>query len=265
LQSIVLASKHTFKNDYSTITFGVNNHNCVTNLADLKDLLHDVNPEEGLVLISRLFGSKAKFSSALGIEDQVITHWIGTNKLAIEIFTLDTGRLFQESYDLLDITGKKYSIPIHVFFPRSEAVEKLLSEKGPNSFYESVENRKECCFIRKVEPLQRALKNTSVWITGIRADQSNNRGKMELIEWDEQHHVIKYNPLLNWTWEEVSQHIEDHKIPINTLHKKGFPSIGCAPCTRAVLPGEDFRAGRWWWESSSKECGLHTTKNEAEK
>jgi phosphoadenosine phosphosulfate reductase len=234
-------------------------HICVTNLADLQDLLHDVNPDEGLVLISRLFGSKAKLSSALSVEDQVITHWIGTNKLAIEIFTLDTGRLFQESYDLLELTRKKYGIPIQAFFPRNESVEKLVSEKGPNSFYESVENRKECCFIRKVEPLKRALKNTSVWITGIRSDQSGNRSKMELVEWDDQHQVIKYNPLLNWNWQEVLQYAEEHKIPFSTLHKKGFPSIGCAPCTRALLPGEDVRAGRWWWENSSKECGLHQT------
>jgi phosphoadenosine phosphosulfate reductase len=231
----------------------------VTDLAGLKDLLQDTNPEEGLVLVSKLFGSKAKLSSALGIEDQVITYWIGTKKLDIEIFTLDTGRLFQESYDLLDLTRTKYNIPITTFFPGNERLEKLLFEKGPNSFYKSVENRKECCLIRKVEPLQRALKNTSVWITGIRADQSHNRGKMELVEWDNEHQLIKYNPLLNWSWEEVLQYAEKNKIPFSTLHKKGFPSIGCAPCTRAILPGEDARAGRWWWENSSKECGLHQT------
>jgi phosphoadenosine phosphosulfate reductase len=230
------------------------------NLADLKDLLTDEHPEEGLILVSKLFGSKAKFSSALGIEDQVITHCIATKKLDIEVFTLDTGRLFQETYDLLDLTRNKYDIRIQTYFPITERVQKLVSEKGPNSFYESVDTRKECCFIRKVEPLERALKNASVWVTGIRADQSNNRGKMELVEWDDQHQLIKYNPLLNWTWEQVIQFVELNNLPVNTLHKKGFPSIGCAPCTRAVLPNEDFRAGRWWWENSSKECGLHDTK-----
>jgi phosphoadenosine phosphosulfate reductase len=234
----------------------------LTDINELRDLLLNTSPEEGLLLVSKLFGRRAKLSSALGMEDQIITHWIGIKKLNLEIFTLDTGRLFKESYDLLALTREKYALPIHVIFPQSDGVEKLVLAKGPNSFYNSVDNRKECCFIRKVEPLQRALKNTSVWITGIRADQSNNRGKMELLEWDDQHQVIKYNPLLNWSWEEVVKYVEKHKIPINTLHEKGFPSIGCAPCTRAVLPNEDFRAGRWWWESSSKECGLHETRKD---
>ena len=229
----------------------------MSELAGIRELLEGRAAEEGLQLLSDRFGAKARFSSALGLEDQVITHWIGDKKMAIEVFTLDTGRLCQESYDLLALTKQKYKLPIKVYFPDTKSVEKLVTEKGTNSFYDSVENRKECCFIRKVEPLKRAMEGAAVWITGIRGDQSNNRGQMQLVEWDEQHQVIKYNPLLNWTLEDVEKFIEVNKVPVNTLHKKGYPSIGCSPCTRAIMPGEDFRAGRWWWESSAKECGLH--------
>jgi phosphoadenosine phosphosulfate reductase len=225
----------------------------------VKNELEALSPELALRWISDHVGAKAKFSSALGIEDQVITYWIAQG-LDIEIFTLDTGRLFQDTYDLLDLTQKKYNVPIKVYFPDHKQVESLVSTKGPNSFYDSVENRKECCFIRKVEPLNRALRNASFWITGLRGSQSANRQNMHLVEWDEQYQLVKYNPLLNWSLQEVEQFITLKGIPVNSLHKKGFPSIGCAPCTRAVLPGEDIRAGRWWWESSSKECGLHETK-----
>ena len=229
-------------------------------LSGLEEILKGLNAAEGLAYLSNQYGSKARFSSALGVEDQIITHFIGKQSLSIEIFTLDTGRLFQESYDLLALTRTRYKVPVKIYYPQTTAVEKLVEEKGPNSFYESVENRKECCFIRKVEPLKRALAGAEIWVTGIRADQSGNRGQMPLLEWDEQHKVIKYNPLLNWTWEESLQFVEQHNVPVNTLHKKGYSSIGCAPCTRAIVPGEDFRAGRWSWESSAKECGLHETK-----
>ncbi len=227
---------------------------------DIARALEQLSPAEGMQWVDKQFGVDARFSSALGLEDQVITYWIGQG-LSIGIFTLDTGRLFQESYDLLDLTRKKYKLDIKVYFPAQTKVEALVRDKGPNSFYESVENRKECCFIRKVEPLQRALAGAKVWITGVRADQSANRQTMPLVEWDDAHQVIKYNPLLHWSLDDVQKFIDQNKIPVNTLHKKGFPSIGCAPCTRAIMPGEDFRAGRWWWESSAKECGLHETKN----
>jgi phosphoadenosine phosphosulfate reductase len=223
-----------------------------------KKELETLSPEDGLRWVSANVGAQAKFSSALGLEDQVITYWL--QGLSIQVFTLDTGRLFQETYDLLDLTRRKYKVPIHVYFPEKEKVETLVTGKGPNSFYESVENRKECCFIRKVEPLNRALKDTRVWITGVRAEQSANRKTMSLVEWDEHYQLIKYNPLLHWSLQEVEAFLQLHNIPVNTLHKKGFPSIGCAPCTRAILPGEDVRAGRWWWENSAKECGLHETK-----
>ena len=226
-------------------------------LDKLKRELEQLQPIEGLTRISQEFSGSSKFSSALGMEDQIITHWIGKEKLPIQIFTLDTGRLFQETYDLLDLTIKKYNVSIQVLFPDHHQVETMVLQKGINSFYDSVENRKECCHIRKVEPLSRALQNTKVWITGIRADQSVNRKKMEMVEWDEHYQMIKYNPLINWSLAEVERYIHANHIPINVLHKNGFASIGCAPCTRAILQGEDLRAGRWWWESSAKECGLH--------
>jgi len=226
----------------------------------LREELKNLSAEQGISLINQLFHKEAKFSTSFGMEDQVITHIISKQSLAIEIFTLDTGRLFQETYDTFALTKEKYKVPIISYFPDQLHVEELLRQKGPNSFYESVENRKECCFIRKVEPLQRALQNAAVWITGLRSDQSTNRNKMEVAEWDEQYQLIKYNPLLSWSQEQVDLFVDEHNVPINLLHKKGFPSIGCAPCTRAVLPGEDARAGRWWWESSSKECGLHERK-----
>ena len=230
----------------------------------IKKELEPVGPEEGLRWVSEHFGAQAKFSSSLGLEDQVITFWIGQG-LSIDVFTLDTGRLFQETYDLLDLTQKKYKVPIKIYFPDASRVEELVGLKGPNSFYDSVENRKECCHIRKVEPLKRALAGAKVWVTGVRADQSANRQQMRRVEWDEVHQLIKYNPLLYWSLQEVEEFITEHRIPVNTLHKKGFPSIGCAPCTRAILPGEDVRAGRWWWEASNKECGLHEAKDKSEK
>ncbi len=226
----------------------------------LKEELNSLSAEEGLSLVSNQFCKRAKFSTSFGLEDQVITHMIASRSLEAEVFTLDTGRMFQETYDVFDLTKQKYQIEITSYFPNQSRVEELLKQKGPNSFYESVANRKECCFIRKVEPLQRALNDAAVWITGLRGDQSANRTTMHIVEWDEQFQLIKYNPLIHWSLDEVNSFIDQNNVPVNSLHKKGFPSIGCAPCTRAVLPGEDQRAGRWWWESSSKECGLHERK-----
>jgi phosphoadenosine phosphosulfate reductase len=213
--------------------------------------------EETLTYLADEFKGKVVFSTSFGQEDQVITALIGKNNLPITIFTLDTGRLFQETYDVFHKTLKKYQIDIKTYFPKTSAVEELLNQKGPNSFYESVENRKECCFIRKVAPLTKALKGNSIWITGLRAEQSENRNDLDLFEYDEKFDIIKFNPLLKWTLEEVQKYLDDNNVPQNALHKQGFVSIGCAPCTRAIVPGEDIRAGRWWWESSHKECGLH--------
>jgi phosphoadenosine phosphosulfate reductase len=208
--------------------------------------------------ISQHYAGGAVFSTSFSSEDQIISHLVFSEKLSIDIFTLDTGRLFAETYSVWSRTLEKYGAVITAYYPDAVALQAFVAAKGPNSFYESVDNRKQCCHIRKVEPLGRALAGKAVWITGIRAEHSPGRNDMPQIEWDEANKVIKYHPLLHWTNEEVQAFIKQHNIPYNPLHDRGFVSIGCAPCTRAIQPGEDFRAGRWWWEDNSKkECGLH--------
>lgn len=215
---------------------------------------------EALTKLAELFPGEVIFSTSFGWEDQVISHMIFANNLPIKVFTLETGRLFRETYSVWAATMNRYQKPIHAYYPNNELLEEMVSKKGPNSFYESVENRKECCGIRKIEPLKRALKGNKIWITGIRAEQSVNRHDMHDLEWDEQNQLVKFHPIFNWTLDEVKAYIKQYNIPYNSLHDKGFPSIGCMPCTRAVAEGEDFRAGRWWWEDQSKkECGLHET------
>jgi phosphoadenosine phosphosulfate reductase len=198
------------------------------------------------------------FTTSFGIEDQVLTDIIFTNDIQIEIITLDTGRLFPETYKVFADTLKKYGKEIKVFFPDNESVEKMVTEKGPYSFYESVFNRAECCRIRKVIPLSRALNGKKCWISGIRAEQSENRSHMEQLEYDFNKELFKFYPLFDWTFNDIKDYIRINNVPYNSLHDNGFVSIGCEPCTRAVKKGEDFRAGRWWWENSDKkECGLH--------
>ena len=231
-------------------------------IAVLLDITKDFSLEKTLVFLAEQYPGKVIFSTSFGQEDQVITDFIAKSNTDITIFTLDTGRLFQETYDVFHKTLKKYKKPIEVFFPEAASVENLLKEKGPNSFYDSVENRKECCFIRKVVPLRKALAGNAVWITGLRAEQSENRNDLQLFEYDGGFDIIKFNPLLKWTLQEVEDYLQKNNVPQNALHKKGFVSIGCAPCTRAIFPGEDIRAGRWYWESSHKECGLHSAKKE---
>ena len=221
--------------------------------------IEDSSLPEAIQLVAALFPGKVVFSSSLGQEDQVITDAIFKNNIDVRIFTLDTGRLFNETYELLDRTTARYKKDIKIYFPESADVEEFVTTKGINSFYESVENRKSCCFIRKVKPLNRALEGANVWITGLRAEQSENRHDMPMIEWSEEKQLYKFNPLIRWTYQEMMNYIEKFNVPYNRLHDKGFISIGCAPCTRAIEPGEDARAGRWWWESSQKECGLHST------
>lgn len=217
------------------------------------------NAGEILQTLSLLHNERVVFSTSLGYEDQVITHLIFSESLTIDVFTLDTGRIFPETYSVLNSTLERYKKEIKVYYPNTEKVEDLVTKKGPFSFYESIENRKECCYIRKVEPLNRALKGYTIWITGIRGEQSGNRENMPLAEWDEANKIIKVHPLLHWTFDEVKSFIRKHNIPYNPLHDKGIVSIGCQPCTRAIKEGEDFRAGRWWWEDNSKkECGLHS-------
>jgi phosphoadenosine phosphosulfate reductase len=217
---------------------------------------------EGLEIISAFFPQNVVFSSSLGQEDQVLTDAIFKNNLPIKIFTLDTGRLFNETYELLERTTARYKKPIQVYFPDAHDVEEFVVTRGINSFYESVENRKECCNIRKVKSLNRALQGAEVWITGLRAEQSDNRKEMSMIEWLEDKQLYKFNPLLKWTYADVMDYIKEFYVPYNPLHDKGFMSIGCAPCTRAIEAGEDPRAGRWWWETSQKECGLHVQPTE---
>jgi phosphoadenosine phosphosulfate reductase len=228
------------------------------------DLLHLIEGKDALTqlkIIANFFPEKTVFSTSLGLEDQVITHLIFAHNIPIEIFTLDTGRMFSETYETLDNTVRKYKKSIKVYFPDTLETEKLVNEKGMFSFYDSIENRKECCGIRKVKPLKRALQGHACWVTGIRAAQSANRQNMPQIEWDEANQIIKFHPLLHWSLDEIKDFIKQNFVPYNLLHDRGFPSIGCQPCTRAIQAGEDERAGRWWWEQESgKECGLHEVK-----
>ncbi|MFI5153204.1 MAG: phosphoadenylyl-sulfate reductase [Chitinophagales bacterium] len=226
------------------------------------DQISRLNISESLKRLSDQFPGKVVFSTSFSIEDQVIADSILQNRIPISIFTLDTGRLFAETYSVWSRTNEKYETRIKAYYPDGPSLENFLNEKGPNSFYDSVENRKACCHIRKVEPLKRALAGQAVWVTGLRAEHSADRKNLEILEWDAAHQVIKYHPLLHWTTPAVREYINEHDVPYNPLHDRGFVSIGCAPCTRAIKPGEDFRAGRWWWEESvKKECGLHVTES----
>jgi phosphoadenosine phosphosulfate reductase len=233
----------------------------IDTLNELQTTLRSLDLVERLRVVAQLHAGGIAFSSSMGQEDQVITDAIFRNNIDIRVFTLDTGRLFQETYALIDETRAQYGKPIQTYFPDAAQVEKLVTEKGFHNFYESVEDRKECCYIRKVAPLKRALAGAQVWVTGLRAEQSDNRKEMPIIEWDAGYGLLKFNPLIDWSYQQVLDYLRQHNVPENPLHRKGFISIGCAPCTRAIEPGEDPRAGRWWWESSKKECGLHRTTN----
>lgn len=197
----------------------------------------------------------------MGAEDQILTHLIAQMPQPIAVFTLDTGRMFYETYELIEKTQLRYDLKIEVFFPDADQVQQMVQKNGINLFYHSVDNRKQCCHIRKIAPLQRALTGKKAWITGLRREQSPTRTDLEIAEWDSLNQMIKINPLLEWSEAEVWSFIREHTVPYNILHDQGFPSIGCQPCTRAVLPGEDVRSGRWWWENpETKECGLHQKK-----
>jgi len=229
----------------------------------LQNILQEVKEqktlEEKLKFLNDNVKEKIVFSTSFGFEDQVIAHAIMSKNLTnIEIFTLDTGRVFPETYTTWNKTELKYDQKIKPYYPPTSELENFIEENGINPFYDSVELRKQCCYIRKVIPLNRALKEASVWITGLRADQSNNRHSMHEIEFDEDRQLFKFNPLIDFTTEDCFHYLKENRVPYNPLHDQGFISIGCAPCTRAIKEGEDFRAGRWWWEDESKkECGLH--------
>ncbi|WP_338087641.1 phosphoadenylyl-sulfate reductase [Maribellus sediminis] len=216
---------------------------------------------EKLKFLAEQHPGKVVFTTSFGYEDQAITDLIFDNDIDIKVITLDTGRLFPETYKVFRSTVERYKKEIQVYFPPADKVEEMVTKKGPFSFYESLENRKECCFIRKVIPLKRALAGNDIWITGLRAAQSDNRSDMKEFEVDEGNNIVKFNPLKGWSLDETIAYIKEKRIPYNVLHDKGFVSIGCQPCTRAIQPGEDFRAGRWWWEQGTgKECGLHEVK-----
>ena len=216
--------------------------------------------QEELTGIARDYTPVA-FANSFGAEDMVLTDVIARHGIGIGMFSLDTGRLPAETYEVMQAARNRYQCPIEFYFPEHGAVQAYIGEHGPNAFYESVELRKRCCAIRKVEPLKRALAGKKAWITGLRREQSPTRTDMPFSEWDEGNQLHKFNPLRDWLTDEVWTYIRAFKVPYNALHDQFYPSIGCAPCTRAVTPGEDIRAGRWWWENpDSKECGLHIKK-----
>lgn len=214
--------------------------------------------EEILSWFLKHYQGQIGLASSLGLEDQVLTDMICKIDDTTRIFTLDTGRLFPETYRLIERTNKRYNINIEVFFPKPESIQEYVRINGINGFYYRIEQRKQCCQVRKLEPLQRAFKGLQVWICGLRHDQSVTRQHLNLVEWDAKNGLIKLNPLINFTEADVWKYIRENKVPYNNLHDKGFPSIGCQPCTRPVQTGDDIRAGRWWWENPEhKECGLH--------
>ncbi len=215
-------------------------------------------PQELLRYFLGKYGNRIALASSLGLEDQLLTDMILKIDPSSRIFTIDTGRLFPETYSLIDKTNMKYGVKIEIYFPEHIPVEEYVKKNGINAFYESIEKRKECCHVRKIEPLLRALSTVDVWICGLRQEQSVTRTNVRVVEWDNANKLIKINPLANLTETEVWSYIKENNIPYNILHDKGFPSIGCQPCTRAISKEEDVRAGRWWWENPEhKECGLH--------
>lgn len=231
-------------------------------LRDLNERFVNARAEEILSFFSDQYGNELAFATSLGAEDQVLTFLLSQINKDVRIFTLDTGRLFPETIDLIDKTNKLYDINISVYFPEFSLVEKMVNSKGINLFYESIENREECCHIRKIIPMKRALKGVKAWVSGLRSEQSVTRQDLSVVSWDEKFELVKINPLLNWTETQLWDFIKTHDIPYNELHDKGYPSIGCQPCTRVVEPGEDVRGGRWWWEMpENKECGLHKRDN----
>ncbi len=216
-------------------------------------------PEDALKWAYDTFGDKIAKASSFGAEDSVVTDMIIKVNPKARFFTLDTGRLNQETYDVMDQIAKKYNIKFEVMFPDTKEVQEMVHKRGINLFYESVENRKLCCEIRKVHPLNKILSTLDAWVTGLRRDQNENRSKASMVEIDSLHGgIIKVNPIIDWSWDQTLAYIKEHKLPYNKLLDRGYTSIGCEPCTRAIKPGEDLRAGRWWWESDThKECGLH--------
>lgn len=227
-------------------------------LPQLQEQLKDLPPERLLEYVARHFNGRIAFATSLGLEDQVLAHMIHALGLAIPIFTLDTGRLPDQTYQTLAATEERLGLRIEVLFPDAAEVERMVAQRGVNLFRCSVEDRKLCCRVRKVLPLQRRLAGLEAWVTGLRRQQAVTRDDLSAVQWDDANGLLKISPLADWTTEQVWQYIRDHNVPYNKLHDEGYPSVGCAPCTRATGKGEDIRAGRWWWEQPEhKECGLH--------
>ncbi len=225
--------------------------------ASLDAQLAELDLSERLRLVAGLEG-RAVFTTSLGIEDQVITAAIGLNGLPVEVSTLETGRLFKETVDLIAETEERFGISIKRFYPKPDDIDAYAAKYGLNGFYESVEARHACCHARKLVPLAEALTGARFWVTGLRRSQSGNRAATPFAEYDAERDLIKVNPLADWSIDDISAYVEAESVPTNPLHKRGYPSIGCEPCTRAIKPGEPERAGRWWWENDEKrECGLH--------
>ena len=220
--------------------------------------LQDAKAEEVLEYFLDKYRGRIALASSLSIEDQVLTDMILTIDKNATIFTIDTGRLPYETYKLIESTNSFYDYKLEIYFPQHSTVQEMVKNKGINLFYESVENRKLCCYNRKVEPLKRALSGLDAWICGLRREQSITRQDLDLVETDEANNLLKINPLINWSEEDVWNYIKENNVPYNKLYNQGYTSIGCAPCSRAVKNGEDIRSGRWWWENpETKECGLH--------
>ena len=227
-------------------------------LEKIKEQIKGFDTKDLLAFALKYFGDKIALASSFSAEDMVITDMLCKVTASPKIFTLDTGRLPQETFDIIEGTRKKYGIEIEILFPDFKDVEKMTTEHGPNLFYESVPNRRQCCYVRKVKPLNRKLAELDAWISGLRKEQSVTRQDLQRVEKDETNNLVKINPLADWTENEVWNYIRHNDVPYNKLHDKGYPSIGCRPCTRAVKTGEDIRSGRWWWEEPEhKECGLH--------
>lgn len=228
-------------------------------LAGARARLAGAPAEAVLAWAESRFGGAAAIASSFGVEDVVLIDLAARHAPRMRLFTLDTGRLHSETYELMEEVRQRYGIAIETYFPERASVETLVREKGYFSFRLSIDERKECCAIRKVEPLRRALAGRAAWVTGLRREQSVTRADVEVLEIDEAHGgIAKLNPLAAWSEAQVWEYARAHRVPTNALHVRGFPSIGCAPCTRAIAPGEDPRAGRWWWEAPEhKECGLH--------
>ncbi|MBI4304948.1 MAG: phosphoadenylyl-sulfate reductase [Chloroflexi bacterium] len=231
-------------------------------LKALNRRFESASPQEILRWADSYFGPRAAIMSSFGLEDVALTDMYWRINPKVRVMTLETGRLPTETYTVMDQIKGRYDLEIEAFYPEYGAVADMVAQHGFNLFYKSVDFRKMCCGVRKVAPLNRALATLDAWVTGLRRDQGMARGLIQIVEWDAPHNNYKINPLANWNFEQVREYVRDFKVPYNELHDKGYPSIGCAPCTRAIKPGEDLRAGRWWWENdpNAKECGLHVVQ-----